>query len=206
MSRAFPFNFARRPFRDYRPVYLAAGIAFLVGAVFFALNLDLYADFRKHMEGTLKQIDWLEERQARASQTAEQARTALGSYPVSDLASESRELLRLAEERRFSWTALLAWLERTLPPEVRLARLTPSVGDSGEVRLTLALVGRSPQSVTRTIAALLRDPACSSVELSSETSPEGGVPEGHSFLLEVEYQPVREAGNRAAARKQAGAR
>lgn len=205
MSRA-SFNFARRPFRDYRPVYLAAGIAFLVGAVFLALNLDLYADFRKHMQGTLKQIDWLEERRARASRTAEQARTALGAYPVSDLASESRELLRLAEERRFSWTALLAWLERTLPPEVRLSRLTPSVRDSGDVGLSLALVGRGPQSVTRTIAALSREPACASVELSSETSPEEGVPEGHSFLLEMEYQPGRGAGNRAAGRKPSGAR
>ncbi len=190
MSRAIPFNFARRPFRDYRPIYLVAGAAFLVGAIFLALNLQLYAAFRKQMEGTLKQIDWLEERQASASRTAEQARAQLGTYPVSDLAAESRQLLRLAEERRFSWTALLAWLERTLPSEVRLARLSPAVGEAGEVRLSLALVGRTPQSVTRTIAALSKDPACASVELSSETGPEEGVPEGHSFLLEVEYRPL----------------
>jgi hypothetical protein len=31
-------NFARRPFRDYRPVYLVAGAALLLGAVLFAIN------------------------------------------------------------------------------------------------------------------------------------------------------------------------
>ena len=37
-------NFARRPFRDYRPVYLVAGGALLAGVILFGVNATLYGD------------------------------------------------------------------------------------------------------------------------------------------------------------------
>jgi len=92
-------------------------------------------------------------------------------------------------ERRFSWTQLLARLERTLPPEVRLARLIPRFEASDAVSLELAVVGRGPESVVRTVASLTRDPSFQAVDLRSETSPEAGIPEGYSFLLTIRYVP-----------------
>jgi len=181
-------NFARRPFRDYRPAHLVAAVALTVGAVLLAMNVRLYSDFLKEMEGTRRQITWLEEREARAARTAGEARTALDRYKVSSLAVESRELLRLVRERQFSWTQLLARLERVLPPEVRLARLSPGFDGEGQVTLDLSLVGSGGSSVVRTIAALSRDRAFEAVELRSETSPELGVPEGYSFQLGLRYR------------------
>ncbi|MBC8647216.1 MAG: hypothetical protein H7X85_08645 [Thermoanaerobaculia bacterium] len=186
---ALQLNFARRPFRDYRPVQYVAGAALLVGAVFFAMNVRLYVDFRKEVEGTRKQIEWLEGRQTRAAATAEEARAALNRYKVSTLAVESRELLRLVRERQFSWIELLHRLERVLPPEVRLARLSPRFDEKGEVTLDLSLVGPSNASVVRTVAAFSRNPAFESVDLRSEASPEMGVPEGYSFQLAIRYRP-----------------
>lgn len=193
MSTVLQLNFARRPFRDYRPVHVVAGVALAVGAIFFLLNVRLYADFRNKVEGTRKQIEWLETRKARAAETVQDARVALNRYKVSSLAVESRELLRLVRERQFSWTVLLARLERVLPSDVRLARLTPSFGENGEVLLELALVGSNASSVVRTIAALSRDRSFESVELRSETSPELGVPEGYSFQLGIRYLPPAES-------------
>ena len=186
---ALQLNFARRPFRDYRPVQYVAGAALLIGAVFFVMNVRLYADFRKEVEGTRKQIEWLEGRQTRAAATAEEARAALNRYKVSTLAVESRELLRLVRERQFSWIELLDRLERVLPPEVRLTRLSPRFDEKGEVTLDLSLVGPSNASVVRTVAAFSRNPAFESVDLRSEASPEMGVPEGYSFQLAIRYRP-----------------
>ncbi|MFN2386790.1 MAG: hypothetical protein ABR576_10990 [Thermoanaerobaculia bacterium] len=186
---ALQLNFARRPFRDYRPVHYVAGTALLIGVLFFAMNVRLYAGFRKDMEGTRRQIEWLEGRQERARATAEEARTALNRYKVSSLAVESRELLRLVRERQFSWIELLGRLERVLPSEVRLARLSPRFDEKGEVGLDLSLVGSGSASVVRTVAALSRDSAFEAVELHSETSPELGVPEGYSFQLAIRYRP-----------------
>ena len=46
-------------------------------------------------------------------------------------------------ERRFSWTTLLARLERTLPADVGIARLQPTFDKDGEIALEMALVARN---------------------------------------------------------------
>jgi hypothetical protein len=113
----------------------------------------------------------------------------LSNFKVSSLAVESRGLIRIVQERRFSWTTLLARLERTLPPDVRLSRLTPHFGETGETTLSIALLGKDADSVVRTIAAFSRDPAFGSIALHSESSQERGVPEGRTFDMTVTYRP-----------------
>jgi hypothetical protein len=181
-------NFARRPFRDDRPVYVLAfgGIALAVVLAF--ANVQLYSDFQKQIGGTAAQIQALEQRRARAAKEAEAARVALNNYRVSNLARESQGLRRIVAERRFSWTGLLAALEHALPPDVRVARMTPSVSEAGIVTVALGLVGRSPQSVVQTVSSLSRDPAFEGVSLKAESGPEQGVPEGYSFELAVAYR------------------
>jgi Tfp pilus assembly protein PilN len=185
------FNFARRPFRDFRPVYLVAGGALLVGVILFGINASLYGEFRREVADTREEIAWLDQRQERAAAAVEEARAALRAYELSELAGESRGLLRLAEERRFSWLVLLGRLERVLPPEVRLFHLRPKFEESQEISVDLSLIGRGPESVVRTIAGLSRSPYFKAVELKSETRPEGkeGLPEGHTFQLTTVYQP-----------------
>jgi len=187
----FYYNFARRPFRDYRPVYLVAGGALLVGLVLFAVNATLYGEFRREVADTRDEIAWLEKRDERAAAAADQAREALRSYQLSALAGESRGLLRLVEERRFSWITLLGRLERVLPAEVRLSRLQPAFQESGEVVINIGLLGRGPESVVRTVAALSSSPYFAAVELQSELRPEAkaGVPEGHAFVITTLYTP-----------------
>ena len=184
-------NFARRPFRDYRPVYLAAGAALFIGSILFAINDSLYGRFRADVAETREEIAWLEQRQARTAASADEARRALAAFELSDLAVESRGLLRLVEERQFSWTGFLARLERVLPVEVRLSRLQPKFLDTGEILVDVTIVGRGPESVVRTIASLSRSPSFTSVELKNETRPESkeGVPEGHVFVLSTVYDP-----------------
>jgi len=185
------FNFARRPFRDYRPVLLAAGGAFLAGAILLVVNASLYGEFRREVADTREEIAWLEKRQERATTAADEARTALRSYELSQLAVESRGLLRLVDERQFSWMTLLGRLERVLPAEVRLSRLQPRFEKAGQIVVDIALVGRDPGSVVRTIAALSRSPYFTAIDLKSESRPEGaqGVPEGYTFQVSSLYDP-----------------
>jgi Tfp pilus assembly protein PilN len=183
--RARHLDFARQPFRDDRPVFLAAGLAFVAAAVLIVANVRLYEDFHREMEGTSQQIQFLEQRRDRAARQTSESRGALNNYRVSSLAVESRGLLRIIAERRFSWTGLLAKLERTLPADVRVTSLTPQFDESGETVLNIGLIGRDAESVVRTVAAFARDPAFDSVLLHSESSPERGVPEGRTFQVTV---------------------
>jgi hypothetical protein len=183
-------NFARRPFRNERPVVLTLVVAFTAALLLAIANVSLYAAFQRETAGTAQQIQSLERRRDRAARDAATSQAALNNYKVSSLAQESRALLKLVAERRFSWTGLLARLERTLPPDVRLSRLTPRFDEAADTYLDCALVGRTPDAVVRTITALSRDPSFSAVDLRSEAGPEAGTPEGFTFEIYLRYRPA----------------
>jgi hypothetical protein len=181
-------NFARRPFIDERPFFFGAGLGFTLAAIFLVANVRQYAEFHRQIDGTTHQIESLEGRRDRADRDAAASRAALNNYKVSNLASESKALLKLVAERRFSWTALLARLERTLPPDVRVTRLTPRFDENGGAYLDCALIGKTSEAVVRTIVALAHDPLFDAVDLKSEAAPEASLPDGFSFELFLRYR------------------
>lgn len=183
------WNYARRPFRDDRPAWVAAAVLFFVGAVLLAVNVRLYTAYRRGVSDVTGEIAALETRQRAADTRANEAKTSLSSYRLSALAEESRELARVVAERRFSWTGLLAHLERTLPSDVGILRLQPIFGE-GDVSLVLQLAGRSREAVVPTLAALAKDPAFGSIELRVETQPEGTTADPFQFTLSGHYTPA----------------
>lgn len=184
------FNFARRPFRNDRPAYVIAGALLLSGAALLAVNLRLFADYRRQVADTRAEIAALEERGRHADEKAQAARSALGSYRLSALAEESRGLARILAERRFSWTTLLARLERTLPSDVGLVHLQPQFDESGNASLELQLIGRNREAIVRTIEALSKSPAFGRVALKSESQPEAAAGEPLQFAISGHYDPA----------------
>lgn len=182
-------DFARRPFSDERPIWALLVFLAAAGTVLLFANARLYASFHRDVADIRADIQKLGVRLQETAKESGEARTALQSYKLSSLAGESQSLLKLVAERRFSCTALLNRLEKTLPPDVRLARLVPQFDSPAEVGLQIGLVGRSPDSVVKTIAALATDPAFRDVELRMESTAEHGVPEGYSFELSLAYAP-----------------
>lgn len=181
------WNFARRPFRDDRPAFAAAAVLVLVGLVLLVANLRIFARYRHDVADVHGEIAALETRQRAADEKSRAAKAALSSYRLSSLADESRELSRLAAERRFSWTQLLARLEKTLPGDVGVVRLQPVFDKEGEVLLELQLVARNRDAVVPTITALSKDAAFSAVELRTESSPEGATTDPFLFQISSRY-------------------
>ncbi len=181
------WNFARRPFHDDRPAFGVAAVLFLVGAVLLVANVRLFAEYRRGVSDVHAEIAALEARQSGAQEKSSAAKAALSSYRLSELADESRELSRLAAERRFSWTLLLARLEKTLPGDVGVVRLQPVFDKNGEVVLDLQLVARNREAVVPTITALSKDPAFGAVELKTESSQEGAAADPFLFQLSSRY-------------------
>jgi hypothetical protein len=140
------------------------------------------------------EIAALEARQRGAEVKQREAKAALSSYRLSAMADESRELSRILAERRFSWTALLARLETTLPSDAGIQRLQPQFDKEGGITLTLQLVGRSREAVVPTLAALARDPAFGDVQLRSETQPEGNTADPFLFDIVSRYTPDAASG------------
>ena len=187
MSRVF--NFARRPFQDDRPIYVAAVVQLLAGAALLVANVRLFTEYRRQVADTRAEIAALEDRQLRADRKIETSKSAVSAYKLSALAEESRGLAKIVAERRFSWTTLLARLERTLPHEVGLAHLQPRFETNGMIRLDMQFYAKNREAVVKTIAALAKDPAFDDVNLRSETAAEPGSPEPFQFLLGARYEP-----------------
>jgi len=182
------FDFSRRPFRDERPLILGAAISFVLAAVLAFANVRQYADFHRKIEGTARQVESLQSRRDRAVRDAAASRAALDQYRTSNLAQQSGALLRLIAERRFSWTALLARLERTLPADVRVSRLSPKFSEKGEMSIDCAFIGKGGDAVVRTITAFARDPLFEAIDLRGETAPDAARPEGYTFDLVLRYR------------------
>jgi Tfp pilus assembly protein PilN len=181
------WNFAHRPFQDDRPALAAAAVLLLAGAVLLVANVRLFANYRRGVSDVRAEIAALDARQRNADEKARSAKAALSSYQLSSLAEESRELSRIVAERRFSWTVLLARLERTLPGDVGILRLQPVFDKDGGVTLELQLVARGREAVVPTIMALSKDPAFGAVELKTESSPEGASVDPFQFQLSSRY-------------------
>jgi Tfp pilus assembly protein PilN len=185
------FNYARRPFRDDRPAYGLAALLLLAGAVLLTINLRLAGDYRRQVADTRAEIEQLETRERKADEKAQAARAALGSYQLSSLAEESRGLARIAAERKFSWTTLLARLERTLPTDVGLVHLQPQFDVKEGASLEMQLVARSRDAIVRTVDVLSKSPTFGRVDLRVETQPEPAAGKGDpiQFQLACAYEP-----------------
>jgi len=70
------------------------------------------------------------------------------------VADAVREANTVIDGRTFSWTALLNWLETTLPPDVRIASITPEVDTDGRFVVAFKVEGESVDSIDKFLSAL----------------------------------------------------
>jgi hypothetical protein len=184
---AVPLNFAKRPFRDDRPIIVTVALALLFGAALLALNVRDYYAFRHSSAGTVAEIRKLNDAADRAEERAAKEKSGLAAVKLKELQVQSVLLNTLLKERDFSWSLLLTRLEHAIPDEVYVTRLSPSVLASGDANLTIDFVGRGPDSIVKTLAALAKDPYFREPVPASESDPEKGAPEGFTFHLAVRY-------------------
>ncbi len=184
---AVSLNFAKRPFRDERPIVATVAVAAFLGLLLLAVNVRDYFAFRKASAGSVAEIARLNEEANRAEERSARERSGLANVRMNDLQTESVHLNTLLKERDFSWSLLLTRLEHAIPDDVYVTRLGPSVLPSGDANLTIDFVGRAPDTIVRTLAALAKDPYFREPVPSSETDPAKGAPEGFIFHLSVRY-------------------
>jgi hypothetical protein len=168
MSR--PLNLARHPFRNERlpTLLLALGCVLLAGVSVrhgFAVR-DLLPERTAAIDGEVVEVEKEAAALRRESQELRR-REASG-----DVLREWASVRELVDRRAFSWTTLLACLEETVPPNVRLLSIAPS-GEGGQVNLTLRAVGSRVEDGLGFLDALLareefQEPFLTGVSESSE--------------------------------------
>jgi hypothetical protein len=140
-------NLSTRPFYNERIVYVwifAVALA-AAGATVYNVSRALY-DLRSDTD--LKMQAARDE--ARVGEIAAEAKRLRSSVDANQAALASTEAQRaneLIDRRTFSWTALFGQFEATLPADVRLTAVQPSVQSDRRIALDFAVVAREVEDV-----------------------------------------------------------
>ncbi len=107
--------------------------------------------------------------------------------PWKSLAARVNAVNTVIQEHEFSWIGLLDDIERVLPYDVRLTKITPKV-DADTVNLSLIAIGRTREALLEFFDNLIDDPSFSDPTPSSEITPEeSGF--GYVFQMTVVHHP-----------------
>ena len=201
------FNLARRPFVDTRPANLTATfLAVLVAALSFVAGRTVIRYFADSSR-TRASISSLRTEIASLEDARRRAEASLARIDVAALTDDVEDANEIALRRAFSWTRFLSRLEKTLPPDIRVASIglqkmtaasgIPAIARRGSretVIVSLVLVSRDPNGLPRTIRAFDASPWFDGPTPASEDRGEKGLPEGRRLTLSVVYHDVEGRG------------
>jgi len=179
-------NLAAKPYRDYRPVYLTVAAMAVLTLILLGYNVVTGYEYLIETEQTRTEIASLEKETADERALAKQLAERIDRIDLRTLDRRSRFINQQIKERALSFSTLLDDLERTLPNDVKLTTLNPSVDDEGNVRLALSCISRKRDGMTDFLNRLYEDPSFEKAFPGSERSEEGGT---FIFSIDVVYHP-----------------
>jgi type IV pilus assembly protein PilN len=179
-------NLASQPFRRDRAMIAASvavitALAITLGALLFLIGQD-----REQLAGLRQSIARLTAQQKAASR--EQARLdEIMRQPANASVMEWSTLINtLIYHKAVSWSRLLADLEKTLPYDVKVVAIHPSIDSLNRVKLDMTLGGDKEGSLVNAIRALENSAAFGTVTMGTLNPPTQAEPL-YRFRLTVNY-------------------
>ena len=146
-------NLSTRPFYNERAVHLAVGAAAVLIAALTIWNIvQVVSLSRRNTElATRVNADHAEAGQLTAM--AADIRGKINRDELQLVVDSAREANTLIDQRTFSWTEFFNRLESTMPPDVMLTAVRPSV-KQGVTHVTMSVLGRRAEDVDEFIEKL----------------------------------------------------
>lgn len=185
-------NLATRPFLNTRPVWLVTAVAGVLTVILLALNLRLFLVANRALVDETATRDALLEKHLTLDAAVRNDVEALERVPWRSLTRRVDATNLVLREHSFSWLGMLDDIESVMPYDVRLTRISPSVGADGAL-LSLALIAHNRDAMLELLDNLVADPRFSDPTPSSETTPEENAAAAYVMNLRVNYQPKPEA-------------
>lgn len=179
-----------------RPFYNDRGVKALIGGLAaIAVGLTLFngveilrlqgqtSDARATMERNDQQAVELRAKAA-------EIRRAIDAKQLEAVQTAAREANALIDRRTFSWTELLNQFQATLPPDVRIAGVSPTLDSSGRMLVQISVFSRRVEDLEAFMDALEKTRAFSGVLPRSDAPQEDGTIQSQ---LQAYYTPVVDA-------------
>ena len=134
-------NLSTRPFYNERFVHVV--LAVIAGLVLAVTLINVVQVIRLSTSNTGLSRSMREDRVAAEdfSRKAQQTRQKIDRNELKVVTAAASEANALIDSRTFSWTQLLNYIERTMPPDVMLTSVRPSIEREG-TKITMIVLAR----------------------------------------------------------------
>jgi len=180
-------NLSTRPFYNERAVRtgLAALAALAIGLSVF--NAYEVVRLQGQSRDSREQIAQNDAQAREMRDKAAQIRRSIDKDKLAAVQAAAHEANALIDRRTFSWTELLNFFQATLPPDVRIAGVTPQMDNDGRRLVQISVFSRRNEDLEAFMDALEKTGAFSGVLPRSEQPDESGTMRSE---LQAYYTPV----------------
>jgi Tfp pilus assembly protein PilN len=147
-------NLSTRPFYNERAVQLALGLVAILVLAVTAFNVVQLVRLNASQRTLGAHAAESESEAARLRQEAAAIRAQINAKDLETVANAAREANGIIDQRAFSWSELFDQLEQTLPDDVRITAVDPSLESDGRFVVQIAVEARRPEDVNAFIEAL----------------------------------------------------
>ncbi len=146
-------NLATRPFYNEGLARLALGAVAVLGLWVLAAGVVRLADLARLDRELTARADQAAGATADLAGRAGEAQRGVTARDLAALDEATREANTLITQRVFSWTGFFNRIETTLPPDVMVIEVRPEI-EPGTVDVSMGVVGRSLDAISRFVASL----------------------------------------------------
>jgi len=146
-------NLSSRPFYNERLVTAGLALVALVAAALTAFNAYTLYSLSARRSTLRAQISRDTGQAQQIARAAETLQRTVRTDTLVQLATSTQEANALIDERTFSWTTFLGYIEKTMPNDVRLVAVGPRI-ERGRIKVTMNVVGKRWEDIQQFVEGL----------------------------------------------------
>ena len=167
-------NLSTRAFYNDRAVRAALAALALVALALTAFNISEIVRLRTQSSDRRQTIARNDQQASEMRDKAVRIRQSIDREKLNAVQLAAREANMLIDRRAFSWTELLNQFQSTLPPDVRIGRVSPQVGTDGRMLVAITVYSRRIEDLDGFMDALQNTRSFSEVLSRSDDPQEDG--------------------------------
>jgi Tfp pilus assembly protein PilN len=168
-------NLATRPFYNERAVQLVLAAIVIVVAAVTAFNVGELIRLNATQRTLGAHAAESEQEAARLRREAARIRAQINAKELETVANAAREANGIIDQRAFSWSELFDQLEQTLPDDVRITVVDPTLTKEGGFIIQIAVEARRSEDIDQFIEALEKTGSFRDLITPTEASDDDGL-------------------------------
>ena len=146
-------NLSTRPFYNENIVTAVLALLAVIGLALTAFNVWEIRELTRERSDFVAQRARDERMTQQFLSTADKQTSTIDKANLESLSNATQEANALIDARTFSWTVLFGLLEKTMPMDVRLVAVSPSI-ERGQIKVTMLVVAKRDPDIEKFINAL----------------------------------------------------